>query len=105
MTASICPQCGLSIGEFHKTGRLGCSECYTVFRDELMPVFRRIHGHDHHVGKVPALNPLHMETRKTLLVLRRQLKQAVEREEFEKAAELRDRINAIEHVAEPQLPV
>lgn len=102
MKSSYCPQCGLSSAEFNKTGRLGCGECYTAFVDELRGLLRRIHGRDHHVGKVPALNPAHLEARKELMFLRRQLKRAIEREEFEHAAGLRDRINEIERITELQ---
>lgn len=102
MKLSYCPQCGLSVAEFNKTGRLGCSECYVAFAGELPVLLLRIHGREHHIGKVPAMNPIQLEARKELLTLRRQLKRAIEREEFESAAELRDRINEIERITEPQ---
>ncbi|MBM3265387.1 MAG: UvrB/UvrC motif-containing protein [candidate division Zixibacteria bacterium] len=104
MTKTGCPQCGLTAEEFHKTGRLGCSECYRTFGAELAIVLRRLHGRNRHVGKVPALNPDQVAARNELLTLRRELKQAVEREQFQKAAQLRDRINEIERTAEVHLP-
>ena len=102
MKSSYCPQCGLSVTEFNKTGRLGCGECYVAFAGELSELLLRIHGREHHIGKVPAMNPIQLETRKELLNLRRQLKRAIEREEFESAAEIRDRINEIEQMTEPR---
>lgn len=101
MKETACGQCGMTMKEFNETGRFGCSECYTAFGAELTELLRRIHGRDHHEGKVPSINPAHMEARKELLALRRQLKQAVEQENFEDAAQLRDRINHLELTTEP----
>ncbi len=101
MKDSVCRQCGMTMKEFNETGRFGCSECYSAFYQELSELLRRIHGHDHHVGKVPSINPEHLEARKELLALRRQLKQAVDQENFENAAQLRDQINHIEMTTEP----
>lgn len=100
----FCPQCGLSAVEFNRSGRLGCGECYRAFGADLAIVLRRLHGGGRHIGKIPAPNAVQLEARTALLTLRRQLKQAVEREEFEKAAELRDRITLIEKAVEPQEP-
>ena len=102
MREVTCPQCGLSIKEFNESGRFGCSECYRAFANELSELLRRIHGHDHHTGKIPAMNPAHLEARKELLSLRRKLKRAVEQEDFELAAQLRDSINDIERMTELQ---
>lgn len=102
MKPVCCIQCGLSLAEFNKTGRFGCSECYVAFADALPELLRRIHGRTYHVGKVPVTNPAQLSARKELLLLRRQLKRAVEHEDFEKAAHLRDRINTIEQAAEQQ---
>ena len=97
-----CPQCDITIKEFNETGRFGCSECYKAFESELSKLLRRIHGHEHHIGKIPAMNPAHLEARKELLSLRRRLKRAVGQEDFELAAQLRDRINKIELSTELQ---
>ena len=48
-----CPTCGLSYADFKKIGRLGCGECYTVFRKYLAPLLKRIHGSTQHSGKSP----------------------------------------------------
>lgn len=105
MKLSECPHCGLSLAEFNKTGRLGCSECYHVFAEELHSLLRKIHGSDQHIGKVPATDPIQVEVRKEVLALRRRLKRAIEREEFEKAAELRDRIDEIEQYTDRRTPL
>ena len=85
-----CPACGMKYMEFRAQGRLGCPHDYTVFRTALSPLLRRIHRQDRHVGKVPRRGA-EAATRQTELVeLRRQLQAAVEAEEYEEAARLRD---------------
>ena len=85
-----CPACGIKYMEFRAQGRLGCPHDYTVFRTALGPLLRRIHRQDRHVGKVPRRGA-EAATRQTELVeLRRQLQAAVEAEEYEEAARLRD---------------
>lgn len=90
-----CPNCGLTFSEFGRVGRLGCATCYKEFRVELNDLLRRIHGsaeHRGHVAETPSedLQPLREERR-----LREELKKAIEAEEFEVAAELRDRIKEL----------
>jgi protein arginine kinase activator len=92
-----CPRCGCTFRQFRKTGRLGCAHCYTTFEQEMSALLRKIHGSNEHVGitqeeSISALN----EEEARLLTLRRQLRQAVEREEYERAAELRDAIMRLE---------
>lgn len=85
-----CPQCGLSYREFRASGRLGCGACYESFRDELLPLIRRIHGSTRHVGRVPPGLPVDSKTERELGRLEAELDRAVKREEYERAAELRD---------------
>lgn len=90
-----CPRCGLTFSEFGKVGRLGCAGCYDTFRVELTDLLRRIHGsaeHRGHIAETPSqdLQPLREEKR-----LKDELKKAIESEDFEMAAELRDRIKQI----------
>lgn len=91
---SACPRCGLSYAEFRRTGRLGCAACYESFRDELLPLLRRIHGSTEHVGRFPPGHADGVESRAELRRLRAELAHAVRREDYEKAAELRDSIQA-----------
>ena len=48
-----CPNCGLTYSSFKSSGRLGCSECYEAFRNELVPLLGRLQGSTGHVGKAP----------------------------------------------------
>ncbi|MCK4851257.1 MAG: UvrB/UvrC motif-containing protein, partial [Phycisphaerae bacterium] len=92
-----CPQCGLSFLEFRQHGLLGCPNDYEVFEQPLDGLLTRVHGEDtHHVGKVPARGGTQQKRNMKLLRLRRELAGAVESEEYEKAAELRDRIKEFE---------
>ncbi|MBO8165234.1 MAG: UvrB/UvrC motif-containing protein [Brevibacillus sp.] len=91
-----CETCGLTYAQFSKSGRFGCSDCYRYFGDLLDPLFRRIHGNNNHIGKVPERTGGQLKIRKELEQLKTQLKRYVETEEFEKAAEIRDRIRALE---------
>jgi len=54
----VCPQCGETERELRETGLLGCSRCYDVFHDLLIPVFRRAQGHTRHV-QVTDVVPFH----------------------------------------------
>lgn len=91
-----CETCGLTYAQFSKSGRFGCSDCYTFLGDRLDPLFRRIHGNTQHIGKVPERTGGKLRIRKELEQLKTALQQYVAREEFEKAAEIRDRIRALE---------
>ncbi len=93
-----CSRCGASFEDFKKVGRLGCSECYEVFKKYLGPLLKRIHGSNIHFGK----SPIKMEkttSKKKVDVqeLRLKLQKAIEIEAFEEAARLRDQIKQLEH--------
>jgi len=92
-----CSFCGLTFGVFRETGRLGCPHCYETFSDHLPRLLRRIHGSTKHVGKVylPP-DPTASEMEKRLDGLRRKLERAVQSEDFERAAEIRDQIRSLE---------
>lgn len=96
-----CPNCGLTYADFKKMGRLGCGNCYEVFKRYLAPLLRRIHGSGQHVGKSPfasAANPApgKKEELSQLEELKIKLHKAIENEAFEEAAKLRDQIREIE---------
>ena len=96
MTELVCPNCGMSYRDFQQTGKIGCSVCYATFRRQLEPLLRRIHGSSTHSGKIPHRTGGTLETKHTIEKLRRTLKECVAQEEYEKAAELRDKIRLLE---------
>jgi len=95
--AEACSFCGMTFADFRETGRLGCPHCYSSFEPYLKGLLRRVHGSTQHVGKVylPP-DPTRTELQERLERLRQKLRSAIDGEEFERAAEIRDRIRAIE---------
>lgn len=91
--AGTCEFCGLTMNDFKRTGRLGCPHCYAQFDQHLRGLLRKLHGGTQHMGKV-YLPPDPRETDRAARVasLRRSLVRAVESEDFERAAVLRDQI-------------
>lgn len=53
MEKKACKNCGMTAEEFHRTGLLGCAECYSIFREEAMAAAKRVQGRLVHTGKVP----------------------------------------------------
>jgi len=94
-----CSFCGLTFAAFRETGRLGCPHCYETFEAHLRRLLRRVHGGTKHVGKIylPP-DPTVSEIEKQMEGLRRRLNRAVEAEDFERAAELRDQMRSLEPV-------
>jgi len=94
---TTCEFCGITFSDFRDSGRLGCPHCWASFEPRLRSLLRRIHGGTSHVGKVylPP-DPSASERQKRLEGLRRKLERAVDTEDFERAAELRDEIRALE---------
>lgn len=91
-----CPVCGISFYEFRNQGRLGCPHDYSAFADELEPLVANIHGASQHTGKRPKHSPVSSEKQTDLIRLRREMKEAVEQEEYERASQLRDEIRRLE---------
>ncbi|TWT42537.1 UvrB/UvrC motif-containing protein [Botrimarina hoheduenensis] len=92
----VCPVCGISFLEFRKQGRLGCPHDYVHFAKEIEPLLVNIHGETHHVGKTPRHSGADTEHQTQLIRLRREMKEAVAKEDYERASVLRDEIHAIE---------
>lgn len=91
-----CSVCNMSFDDIVKTGRVGCTHCYTEFYDKILPSIKRIHGNTYHVGKKPVAEQRAIRVKPTLEILREQMNEAVTKQEFEKAAELRDKIRNLE---------
>ncbi|MFW5879794.1 MAG: UvrB/UvrC motif-containing protein [bacterium] len=87
-----CPNCGLTYNEFVQTGKLGCNQCYEVFQKQLNALLGRLHGHRQHTGKVPKANKKKFDQLKNIKKLKNELQQVILKEEYERAAELRDQI-------------
>ncbi|MFH1854437.1 MAG: UvrB/UvrC motif-containing protein [Candidatus Omnitrophota bacterium] len=98
-----CSRCGLTYEDFKKVGRLGCGECYTAFKEALLPLLKRIHGSTQHYGKSPKklskppkVSKVVKDQKDEMQDLKDKLQKAIQLEEFEEAAKLRDTIKEIE---------
>ena len=93
-----CQSCGTSFDEFARQGRFGCGECYTAFRPLLEPIMRKIHGASLHRGRNPEPSATSLEPEIPVREeerLETELAKAIESEDFERAAELRDKLRTI----------
>ncbi len=93
-----CPTCGFSQADFKKTGRLGCSACYTVFAEPLEGMLKQMHKGVQHIGKVPKALRAKLDITKQRGHLNEQLHKAIETENYEEAARLRDQLKELEAV-------
>jgi protein arginine kinase activator len=92
-----CPRCNATLQDFRESGRLGCPECYRSFEPQLRDLLRRLHGSTHHMGeRYVARGSDEHDGHQEAADLREQLRVAVETENFELAAELRDRLRVME---------
>lgn len=94
-----CPECHLTFEEFARQGRFGCGACYGAFRPRLEPIMRKIHGNSIHQGRTPGMGiagentsliPVKEEER-----VEAELTKAIQNEDFERAAELRDKLKSL----------
>jgi len=90
-----CPNCGTSYSAFQDVGRLGCSQCYEFFVAHLLPLLRSIHGNTRHLGKIPQRFSKQVRMRREVRKLQEELDAAVQLEQYERAAELRDEIRRL----------
>jgi protein arginine kinase activator len=91
-----CPVCGITFYEFRSQGRLGCPHDYVAFQQQLEPLILNIHGETEHTGKRPQRAQAGSAKRTQLIRLRREMKEAVEAEDYERASRLRDEIRQTE---------
>lgn len=90
-----CPNCGYTLKDFSNTGMFGCQICYETFSKELDSMFIKYHGKNRHL-KLPDNNMKSKKNVCTLVELKEKLKEAIEKEEYENAAIIRDKIKGIE---------
>lgn len=90
-----CEFCGSSFDDISNSGKVGCAKCYDVFLDQLMPSIKRIHGNTKHAGKFASDSGKENILLNKIKSLREQMKIAISKQEFEKAAEIRDEIKKL----------
>lgn len=92
-----CEKCGMTEEQFAKIGRFGCAKCYETFDAKLDPLLKRVHsGNDTHSGKIPKRGASDLHIRKKIALLKETMQDYIEREEFEKAALIRDELRSLE---------
>jgi len=91
-----CPICGISFHDFRSRGYLGCPHDYDFFNKQIDAFILNIHGAHEHTGKVPVRKPGNIQERMLLIKFRRDLDDAVQYEDYERASKLRDKIKEIE---------
>jgi protein arginine kinase activator len=90
-----CPRCGFTQADFKKAGRLGCADCYATFAEGLEGLLKTMHKGTRHVGKVPTAMQQSRDQAERFKVLQKKLSKAVEDENFEQAALLRDELRQL----------
>ena len=94
-----CARCGMTFEQFKSSGKLGCEACYQAFGKEIEALFKNVQGATRHEGKFPRRMGVDMRTRREADAIRKQLKEAVDAENYEDAAFLRDQLRALEKVS------
>jgi protein arginine kinase activator len=104
-----CKNCGLTFEEFMNNGKFGCANCYDAFQSEIDPILKKIQGSNRHIGrlgevkKAEKLNITNTpdeqekEQKSETQELKEELKKAVQEENYEEAARIRDKIKEIEN--------
>lgn len=101
-----CDFCHTTLADVRETGKVGCAKCYSVFKDELMPVIKKVHGTTHHVGHSPN-DQEHVDISKEVVKenpyveemnkLKAEMSESVAKEDYENCAVLRDKIKELEN--------
>ncbi len=94
-----CPRCGFSQADFKKSGRLGCPDCYKTFAEGLSSLLKTMHKGTRHVGKAPEALRQSRDYADRLKLLQKKLAKAIDEENYEAAAALRDEIKSLGGIA------
>ena len=95
---TVCPTCGMTLSELARKGKMGCGECYNTFRAQAKSMLQKIHGtsvHSEEKAEAPAPE-IKKEEKSEIDILKDKLKEAIETENYEEAAKIRDEIRAKE---------
>ncbi|MEX2025662.1 MAG: UvrB/UvrC motif-containing protein, partial [Pirellulaceae bacterium] len=93
-----CPVCGITFHEFRTKGRLGCPHDYTFFERELTPLILNIHGEPKHTGKRPRRGVVAADQQTERIRIRREMKEAIDKENYERASQLRDKLKGLDEL-------
>lgn len=90
-----CECCGSTAAMINASGKLGCVNCYNTFKTQLLQTLQNLHPACVHTGKIPKSAPIEVKNSAQIQSLKAELMQAIEREDFELAVTLRDRIKKL----------
>lgn len=94
--APTCSTCGFTFQRFLSLGKFGCAECYDTFSPQLTEILKRVqNGNTEHTGKIPASYGTTLKIKKEIEELRKQMQYAIQEEDFEEAASLRDEVKIL----------
>lgn len=98
-----CPKCNSSLSDITSSGKVGCARCYSEFEGNLAPLITKIHGTNHHYTKQQAIGQvsendgdLSLTVDEEIAKLKGELNKAIEEQEYEQAAVIRDKIKEME---------
>ena len=91
-----CSFCGMDLKNIKKLGKMGCPNCYSEFKNILLPIIKAIHKNIEHRGKIPENTTGQIKLEKSIRDLRNRLKREIFVENFEEAARIRDEIRQLE---------
>ena len=90
-----CDNCALDYSQFKERGEFGCSKCYLSFKGRVEPLIRSLHGHNVHRGKIPKSSEKKVFLKREEKDLKEELEDSIKKEEFERAAVIRDRLKDV----------
>ena len=94
-----CRGCGLPFATYRESLFLGCADCYDSFGEHLLADLRKFHGSTRHQGKVPKRFQSRITMQRDIRQMRKQMEEAIKQDNFEVAAQLRDKIKSLENQA------
>ena len=92
----LCPVCGISVNEIKMTRKAGCPECYSIFKNEVGEVFKKIGVLPPYKGTLPKRLKNFRSVLTDRIVIQGKLEESLKREDYEKAAVYRDYLKALE---------
>ncbi len=92
----LCPVCGTSLGEIRKTGKVGCPECYAIFKNDIRKILEDNGVKELFKGSMPSRLSSFRSVLNDRMILQNKLNVAVQNEDYEKAAMYRDYLKALE---------
>jgi protein arginine kinase activator len=90
-----CPRCGWKLIDIEKKAKLGCPECYKMFKAQMITIVGELHGESKHKGKAPVHDKRKLILRRRIREVKKALDDALKKEEYQLAAELRDKIKTL----------